>query len=76
MGFTGMAMVFLGKKGITTDIQTGDLMILITAFIWACNTVYTKKIINAFDPFQIVLLPHDILGPPSFFSQVFCGMAQ
>ena len=30
MGFTGMAMVFLGKKDITTDIQTGDFIILIT----------------------------------------------
>jgi len=57
MGFTGMAMVFMGRKGVTTDIQTGDLMILMTAFVWACNTVYTKKIINAFDPFQIVLYP-------------------
>ena len=66
MGFTGMAMVFLGRKGITTDIQTGDFMILITAFIWACNTVYTKKIINAFDPFQIVLYPM-IFSVPFFF---------
>jgi len=66
MGFAGMAMVFLGRKGITTDIQTGDFMILITAFIWACNTVYTKKIINAFDPFQIVLYPM-IFSVPFFF---------
>lgn len=66
MGFTGMAMVFLGRKGITTDIQTGDFIILITAFIWACNTVYTKKIINAFDPFQIVLYPM-IFSVPFFF---------
>jgi drug/metabolite transporter (DMT)-like permease len=66
MGFTGMAMVFLGRKGITTDIQTGDFMILINAFIWACNTVYTKKIINAFDPFQIVLYPM-IFSVPFFF---------
>jgi len=66
MGFTGMAMVFLGRKGITTDIQTGDFIILINAFIWACNTVYTKKIINAFDPFQIVLYPM-IFSVPFFF---------
>ena len=66
MGFTGMAMVFLGRKGVTTDIQTGDFMILITAFVWACNTVYTKKIINAFDPFHIVLYPM-IFSVPFFF---------
>jgi len=66
MGFTGMALLFLGKRGVTTDIQTGDFMILITASIWACNTVYTKKIINAFDPFQIVLYPM-IFSIPFFF---------
>jgi drug/metabolite transporter (DMT)-like permease len=66
MGFAGMALVFLGKKGITTDVQTGDFMILIAAFLWACNTVYTKRIINHFDPFQIVLFSM-IFSLPFFF---------
>ena len=66
MGFSGMALVFLDRKGVTTDIKTGDFMILITALIWACNTVYTKKIINAFDPFHIVLYPM-IFSVPFFF---------
>jgi len=66
MGFAGMALVFLGKKGITTDIQLGDFMIVITAFLWACNTAYTKRIINEFDPFQIVLYPM-IFSVPFFF---------
>jgi drug/metabolite transporter (DMT)-like permease len=66
MGFTGMVLVFLGKKEVTTDIRIGDIMILATAFVWACNTVYTKRIINAFDPFQIVLYPM-IFSVPFFF---------
>ena len=66
MGFAGMALVFLGKKGITTDIQLGDFMIVITAFLWACNTAYTKRIINEFDPFQIVIYPM-IFSVPFFF---------
>lgn len=66
MGFTGMALVFLGRKGVTADIQTGDFIILIIAFIWACNTVYIKKIIHGFDPFQIVLYPM-IFSVPFFF---------
>jgi len=66
MGFAGMALVFLGKKGITTDIQLGDFMIVITAFLWACNTAYIKRIINEFDPFQIVLYPM-IFSVPFFF---------
>ena len=66
MGFSGMLLVFLGKKGVTADIQTGDFLILITAFVWACNTVYIKRIIKTFDPFQIVLYPM-IVSVPFFF---------
>jgi len=66
MGFTGMGLVFLGKKGVTSDVQAGDLMILIVAVIWAFNTVYVKRIINAFEPFHIVLYPM-IFSIPFFF---------
>jgi len=44
MGFAGMALVFFGKNGVTTDMQVGDFMILIAAFVWACNTAYIKRI--------------------------------
>jgi drug/metabolite transporter (DMT)-like permease len=57
MGAAGMVLVFSGKKGITSDVQIGDLMILITAFFWAVNTVYTKRIIHLFSPFQMVFYP-------------------
>jgi drug/metabolite transporter (DMT)-like permease len=66
MGFTGMALVFFRKQGITSDVQMGDFMILLTAFIWACNTAYTKRIINEFDPFHLVLYPM-IFSVPLFF---------
>ena len=66
MGFSGMVLVFLGKEGVTTDVQIGYLMILVTAFFWACNTVYTKRIISSFFPFQIVLYPM-IFSIPCFF---------
>lgn len=55
MGFAGMAVLFIGKQKITADMQVGDLMIFLAAFIWACSAVYVKRIIHAFDPFQIVL---------------------
>ena len=57
MGAVGMVFVFSGKKGVTADVQIGDLMILATAFLWAVNTVYTKRIIHLFSPFQIVFYP-------------------
>ena len=57
MGAVGMALVFSGKKGVTADVQIGDLLILIAAFLWAVNTVYTKRIIHLFSPFQMVFYP-------------------
>ncbi|MBW1781311.1 MAG: DMT family transporter [Deltaproteobacteria bacterium] len=66
LGFSGLALVFLGKEGVTTEVQYGDLLVLITSFLWACNTVYTKRIINRFDPFQIVLYPM-LFSVPFFF---------
>ncbi len=57
MGAAGMVLVFSGKKGISADIQIGDLMVLTNAFLWAINTVYTKRIIHLFSPFQIVFYP-------------------
>jgi drug/metabolite transporter (DMT)-like permease len=32
-------------------------MILTTSFLWAVNTVYTKRIIHLFSPFQMVFYP-------------------
>ncbi|GMQ79794.1 MAG: DMT family transporter [Thermodesulfobacteriota bacterium] len=66
MGFAGVAFVFLEKKGVTSDFNTGDMMILLAAFLWACNAVYTKRIISAFQPFQIALFPM-IFSVPLFF---------
>ena len=66
MGFFGVAFVFLEKKGLKTHLNVGDLMILAAAFLWACNAVYTKRVISSFQPFQIVLFPM-IFSVPFFF---------
>jgi len=66
MGFAGLVLFFLQREGITSDVQVGDLLILTTAFFWACSTVYMKRIINAYDPFQLVLYPM-IFSVPFFF---------
>ncbi|MBW1899970.1 MAG: DMT family transporter, partial [Deltaproteobacteria bacterium] len=54
LGFTGVALLFLEKKGISADLRTGDLLVLVTVVLWAINAVYTKKIISGFKAFQIV----------------------
>jgi drug/metabolite transporter (DMT)-like permease len=66
LGFAGVAFVFLEKKGITNDFEVGDVMILAAAFLWSCNAVYTKRIISAFQPFQITLFPM-FFSVPLFF---------
>jgi len=66
MGFTGVTFVFLEKKGIAADFQTGDMMILTASFLWSCSAVYTKRIIHTFQPFHIVLYPM-IFAVPIFF---------
>ena len=70
LGFTGVIFVFMEKKGVTADFQVGDLIILFAAFIWACNAVYTKRIIHAFKPFHMVLYPM-IFSVPFFFLEGF-----
>ena len=70
LGFTGVIFVFMEKKGVTADFQVGDLIILFAAFLWACNAVYTKRIIHAFKPFHMVLYPM-IFSVPFFFLEGF-----
>ena len=65
MGFTGVAFVFLERKGIAAEFQVGDVMILMASFLWACSAVYTKRIIHAFKPFHLVLYP--MMFSASFF---------
>jgi drug/metabolite transporter (DMT)-like permease len=66
MGFLGIALVFLDKKSLNTDLHIGDLIILTASFIWACNTVYVKRIIDSFNPFHLALYPM-IFSIPFFF---------
>ena len=70
MGFLGVVFVFLEKKGITPDFQTGDIIILVAAFLWAANGVYTKKILERFQPFQVVLFPTLLAVPLCFIEAI------
>jgi drug/metabolite transporter (DMT)-like permease len=63
LGFAGVAFVILDKKGISSELKIGDLIILGAAFTWACNGVYTKKILAGLQPFQVVLYPTLLSGP-------------
>ena len=69
IGFTGVAFVFL-EKDVAADFQSGDLIILAAAFLWACNIIYVKRIIDNFEAFHIVIYPM-IFSVPFFFIEGF-----
>ena len=54
LGFGGVVCVFAGQKALAGDIRVGDGLVLAATFIWACNTVFIKRVIASFHPFHIV----------------------
>jgi drug/metabolite transporter (DMT)-like permease len=66
LGFAGVALVFSENTGTSSSLRTGDVIILSAAFLWACNAVYTKTIIDHFLPFHLVMYPM-IFSTPVFF---------
>ena len=55
LGFTGVVFMFLDEQAAQAGFRTGDLIILCAVMVWACATVYLKRIIITFPPFQVVL---------------------
>ncbi|MGD9301195.1 MAG: DMT family transporter [Desulfobacterales bacterium] len=55
LGFTGVVFMFLDEQSLSSGLRTGDLIILCAVFIWSCSTVYLKRVIGSFSPFQLVL---------------------
>jgi len=55
LGFTGVVFMFLDEESLSAGFRTGDLIILLAVVIWSCSTVYLKRVIGTFSPFQLVL---------------------
>jgi len=70
MGFAGVFFMFTETKGITADFRIGELIILAATLFWACNAVYLKKIISAYNAFQIVFYT-TVFSAPLFFLEAF-----
>ena len=66
LGFAGVVFMFLEKKGVTAGFRAGDLIILLAVIIWSSSTIYLKRIINTFIPFQVVLYS-TLFSVPFFF---------
>jgi drug/metabolite transporter (DMT)-like permease len=55
LGFAGVIFMFIDEEAIHAGFRTGDLIILCAVSIWSCATVYLKRIIDTFSPFQLVM---------------------
>jgi drug/metabolite transporter (DMT)-like permease len=55
LGFGGVIFMFIDEEAIHAGFRTGDLIILCAVSIWSCATVYLKRIIGTFSPFQLVM---------------------
>ena len=67
LGFAGVTVLFSGAQSFPESIRAGDPIVLAAVVIWSCNVVYTKSIINAYEPFHLVLYPM-IVSVPVFLS--------
>jgi drug/metabolite transporter (DMT)-like permease len=55
LGFAGVVFMFLDEASINAGFRKGDLIILLAVVIWSCATVYLKRVISTFSPFQVVM---------------------
>ena len=70
LGFSGVVCVFAGKETFSRDIRIGDGLVLAATVVWAANTVYIKRVIEAFKPFHIVLYSM-LIALPFFALEAF-----
>jgi drug/metabolite transporter (DMT)-like permease len=66
IGFCGVALVLTDTHLVATQLRSGDFIILAAATIWGLNAVYTKTVIDRFQPFHLVLYPM-LLAIPLLF---------
>ena len=63
LGFCGVLFVVLDKKGVTIDVQIGDLLIFFAVIIWGISAVYVKKLTSTIHPLIISLYPMFLAAP-------------
>ena len=70
LGFAGVLIMLPGEGGMGGNVRGGDLVVLAGTVVWAASTVYIKRILVSYEPFQVVLLPM-VLSVPLFFGAGF-----
>jgi drug/metabolite transporter (DMT)-like permease len=57
LGFAGVALLMSDERTLSGDLLLGDLLVSASVLFWASSTVYMKRILPDFEPFQLVLFP-------------------
>lgn len=63
LGFLGVASLFVNDEGVSDTVKTGDLIVLGAVVVWGGTAVYIKRIIHAYEPFQIAVYPMYVTAP-------------
>ena len=63
LGFLGVLLLFFDSARFTSEMVTGDLLVLLAVAVWSGNAVFTKRIIAGYDPIQITLYPMMMASP-------------
>ena len=63
LGFSGLVVLFLKSDELSSSLRTGDFLVLLAAFLWSLNTVYTKHVLEGIDPVHVTLYPMIISSP-------------
>ena len=53
LGFLGVSLMFIEKEGVGGQLKLGDFFVLLATTIWAGGTIYVKRIIKDYQPYQI-----------------------
>jgi drug/metabolite transporter (DMT)-like permease len=57
LGFSGLVILFIKANELASGLRTGDLLVLLAAVMWACNTTYAKHVLERVDPVHVTLYP-------------------
>lgn len=71
MGFFGVFLILTDKEGLSSGCQTGDMIVLAAVFMWACRIIFTKRVIQDFEPFHLVIYPFMFAAPIFLAGGVF-----
>ena len=71
LGFSGVVFVFIDDQGLTGRMRSGDIFVLAATGVWACNTIFLKRVISTLKPFHIVfysmLLSFPVFGLEAYW---------